>query len=177
MCESQPITRGYWQGSTVKKILKNHHYVGDLVQGSETTMNVTNKTRKANNPNEWITISDTHEPIISRDVFEQVQKLLEQKARRGRDGTRKKKHLYTNIAYCSECGNGMWYRANRKGSICGTYAKHGNKACSNHAVKEHELTEIILYDLKNMSSNIDHPNLERNIDKMSMLLRKRTSLD
>ncbi|GIN63673.1 hypothetical protein J27TS8_36660 [Robertmurraya siralis] len=36
----------YWQGSTVKKILKNSHYVGDLVQGRETTMNVTNKTRK-----------------------------------------------------------------------------------------------------------------------------------
>jgi site-specific DNA recombinase len=94
----------YWHGSTVKKILKNPHYVGDLVQGRETTMNVTNKTRKVNDQSEWITISDAHEPIISREVFEQVQKLLEQKARRGRGGTRKRKHLFTNIAYCSECG-------------------------------------------------------------------------
>ena len=38
----------YWQGTTVKKILKNPHYVGDLVQGRETTMNVTNKTTKVN---------------------------------------------------------------------------------------------------------------------------------
>ncbi|KUP08951.1 recombinase [Bacillus coahuilensis p1.1.43] len=155
----------YWQGNTVKKILQNPHYVGDLVQGRETTMNVTNKTRKVNDQSEWITISDAHEPIISRDVFEQVQKLLEQKARRGRGGTRAKKHLFTNISYCSECGNGMWYRANRKGYICGTYAKHGNKACTNHAVKEQELTEIILDDLKNMSSSLDHPNLESKIEK------------
>ncbi|PGT88760.1 recombinase family protein [Bacillus sp. AFS040349] len=155
----------YWQGSTVKKILKNPHYVGDLVQGRETTMNVTNKTRKVNDQSEWITISDAHEPIISRDMFEQVQKLLVQKAKRGRGGTRKKKHLFTNIAYCSECGNGMWYRANRKGYICGTYAKHGNKACTNHAVKELELTEIILDDLKNMSNSLDHPNLENKIEK------------
>jgi site-specific DNA recombinase len=76
----------YWQGSTVKKILQNPHYVGDLVQGRETTTNVTNKSRKVNNPKDWITISDAHIPIISREVFEQVQKLLEQKARRGRCG-------------------------------------------------------------------------------------------
>ncbi|MGD6796263.1 recombinase family protein [Metabacillus indicus] len=155
----------YWQGSTVKKILQNPHYVGDLVQGRETTMNVTNKTRKVNNRKEWTTISDAHKPIISREVFEQVQKLLEQKAKRGRGGSRAKKHLFTNIAYCSECGSGMWYRSNRSGYICGSYAKHGNKACTNHAVKEQQLVEIILDDLKKMSSSLDHPDLESKIEK------------
>ncbi|GIN63674.1 hypothetical protein J27TS8_36670 [Robertmurraya siralis] len=57
------------------------------------------------------------------------------------------------------------YRANCKGYICGTYAKHGNKVCSNHAVKELELSEIILDDLKNMSNSLDHPNLESKIEK------------
>lgn len=52
-------------------------------------MNVTNKTRKVNDQREWITISDAYEPIISRDVFEQVQSLLEQKAKRRQGGTRK----------------------------------------------------------------------------------------
>lgn len=155
----------YWHGSTVKKILKNPHYAGDLVQGRETTMNVTNKTRKINDPSEWIIVTDAHEPIISRDVFEQVQNLLEQKAKRGRGGTKKRKHLFTNIAYCSECGNGMWYRANRKGYICGTYAKHGNKGCSNHAIKEQQLKEIILNDLKRMADNLEHPDLESKIEK------------
>ncbi|MCS0790833.1 recombinase family protein [Cytobacillus firmus] len=155
----------YWQGSTIKKMLQNPHYVGDLVQGRETTTNVTNKTRKVNNQKDWITIHDAHEPIISRDVFEQVQTLLKQKAKRGRGGTRKKKHLFTNIAFCSECGNGMWFRANRKGYICGTYAKHGNKACTNHAIKEQELIEIILDDLKRISNRLDHPDLESRIEK------------
>lgn len=88
-------------------------------------MNVTNKTRKVNHQSEWITISDAHEPIISSNVFEQVQKLLEQKAKRGRGGTRKLKNLFTNFAYCSDCGKSMHYRINRKGYICGSYAKHG----------------------------------------------------
>ncbi|QDP39260.1 recombinase family protein [Radiobacillus deserti] len=155
----------YWQGSTVKKILQNPHYVGDLVQGRETTMNVTNKTRKRNDSADWVTIPNTHKPIISREVFEQVQSLLEEKAKRGRGGTRKKKHLFTNIAYCSDCGNGMWYRANRKGYICGTYAKHGNKACTNHVIKEQLLKKIILDDLKRMADDLEHPNLESKIEK------------
>ncbi|KAF0824767.1 recombinase [Cytobacillus firmus] len=155
----------YWQGSTVKKILKNPHYVGDLVQGRETTMNVTNKTRRVNDQSEWITISDAHKPIISRDMFEQVQSLLEQKAKRGRGGTRKRKHLFTNIAYCSDCGKAMHYRINRKGYICGSYAKHGKKACSSHVIKEQLLKEIILDDLKKMADDLEHPNLESKIEK------------
>ncbi|WP_414813101.1 MULTISPECIES: recombinase family protein [Paenibacillus] len=35
----------YWQGTSVKKILQNPHYVGDLVQGREATLNVTNKKK------------------------------------------------------------------------------------------------------------------------------------
>ena len=155
----------YWQGSTIKKILKNPHYAGDLVQGRETTMNVTNKTRKVNDQSEWITISNTHEPIISRNMFEQVQSLLEQKAKRGRGGTRKRKHLFTNIAYCSDCGKSMHYRINRKGYICGSYAKHGKKACSSHVIKEQLLEEIILDDLKEIADDLVHPNLESKIEK------------
>ncbi|MFJ7978451.1 recombinase family protein [Peribacillus sp. NPDC096379] len=155
----------YWQGSTVKKILQNPHYVGDLVQGRETTLSVTNKKRKLKDRNDWVIVSDNHKPIISREVFEQVQSLLEQKARKGRGGTRKKKHLFTNIAYCAECGNGLWYRANRKGYICGSYAKHGNKACTNHVIKEQQMKEIILDDLKRMAENLEHPDLESKIKK------------
>nr|WP_278430032.1 recombinase family protein [Brevibacillus laterosporus] len=36
----------YWQGTSVKKILTNPHYVGDLVQGRQTTVSVTSKVRE-----------------------------------------------------------------------------------------------------------------------------------
>jgi site-specific DNA recombinase len=62
------------------------------------------------------------------EVFEQVQSLLESKARRGRGSTRKKKRLFTNIPYCSECGNGQWYRANRRGLTVALMLKNGNNS-------------------------------------------------
>jgi len=165
----------YWQGTTIKKILSNPHYVGDLVQNRETSTNITNKKRKINTQNEWIIVPNIHEPIISREVFEQVQKLLESKARKGRGKTRAQKHLFTNILYCADCGASMWYRHNRKGYICGNYAKHGNIACSHHAIKEQQLIETILTDLKSIYESFERLDTEKQIkNKVHELQKKNT---
>lgn len=153
----------YWQGTSIKKILQNPHYVGDLVQGRETTLNVTNKKRVLLNEEDWVVMPNTHEPIISRELFEEAKHLLAMRARRGRGRTKAPKHLFTNIAYCSDCGKGMWYRSNRKGYICGTYARHGNIACTNHAVKEQNLIEAILNDLKAMYNKLNLPDLDAKV--------------
>lgn len=58
----------------------------------------------------------------------------------------------------------MWYRANRKGYFCGTYAKHGNKACTNLVVEEQRLVEIIL-SVRRVFDRLDHPDLESEIKK------------
>ncbi|WP_265416823.1 recombinase zinc beta ribbon domain-containing protein [Alkalihalobacillus deserti] len=68
--------------------------------------------------------------------------------------TAPKKHLFTNILFCSDCGKGMWYRSNRKGYICGNYARHGKKACSSHSIKEDLLKDTILTDIKMLVNEI-----------------------
>lgn len=62
-----------WYDTSIKKILSNPHYVGDIVQGRETSISVTNKKRQSVPQNQWVIVSDTHEPIISREDFERVQ--------------------------------------------------------------------------------------------------------
>ena len=59
----------------------------------------------------------------------------------------------------------MWYRAKLKGYICGSYTKHDNKACSSHAIKEQQLIQIIIDDLKKMSVYLDRADLESKIEK------------
>ncbi|WP_066369524.1 recombinase family protein [Neobacillus fumarioli] len=51
----------YWQGSSVKEILSNPHYVGDLVQGRTEIRSVTDKTRDEVPESEWIVIENAHE--------------------------------------------------------------------------------------------------------------------
>ena len=58
------------------------------------------------------------------------------------------KHLFTNVAYCADCGQSLWYLKNRKGYVCGTHLKHGKHVCGQHTIKEETLKSIILEDIR-----------------------------
>src|SRR5699024_8680074 len=64
-----------WNDSTIRLILSNPHYTGDLVQGRTTTVSVTSKKRKEQPESKQFIIRNTHEAIISKDMFEHVQHL------------------------------------------------------------------------------------------------------
>ncbi|GGB62294.1 hypothetical protein GCM10011409_44360 [Lentibacillus populi] len=162
-----------WNDSTIKLILSNPHYTGILVQGRTTTKSVTSKKREKVEPELQIIKKNTHEPIISREVFEFVQ---QQMKTRTKFITAPKKHLFTNTMLCADCGSKMWYRSNRKGYICGNYARYGKKACSNHAIKEQLLKDIILSDINPLAKQIDRDHfikrLEFNTNKSKMKLEE-----
>jgi site-specific DNA recombinase len=141
-----------WNESSIKVILSNPHYCGDLQQNRETTVSVTNKKRKKVAVEEQIIYLNTHEAIIPKDVFNDVQQQLE---KRSTSFPAPKKHLFTNILYCADCNKGMWWRSNIRGYICGNYARHGKKACTNHTIKEDFLIKTILSDLQQLVEQIN----------------------
>ncbi|MEH7272247.1 recombinase zinc beta ribbon domain-containing protein [Neobacillus vireti] len=69
--------------------------------------------------------------------------------------TAPKKHLFTNILFCADCGKGMWYRSNRKGYICGKYARYGKRACSSHYIEEDLLKDTFLTDIQDFVKQIE----------------------
>lgn len=154
----------FWSGSSVRGILTNVHYVGDIAQGRQTTISATNKKRKNINPDEWIILPDMHEGIISREIFEQAQRLTIERKKIGQ-GIKNGKHLFTNFVYCADCKKGMWFKSNREGYLCGNYVKHGRMACTHHAITEESLAEAVLSDLKSMFEEISRPEYEKKLDK------------
>ncbi len=63
-----------WSTSTIDRILSNEKYVGDvLMQKSFTENFLIGKRKKNNGELDMYFIENDHEPIISREVFEQVQ--------------------------------------------------------------------------------------------------------
>ncbi|MGD6874207.1 recombinase family protein [Sutcliffiella horikoshii] len=137
-----------WHGSTIRNILNNPHYCGDLVQSRSETITVTSSKRREIALENRVTIEDTHEAIIPKETFNSVQVLMQS---RTRTATAPKKHLFTNILYCDECGKGMWYKANQKGYRCGGNIRHGPSFCPNRvAIREKELIEVIVEDLRGL---------------------------
>lgn len=134
-----------WMSNTIKTILSNPHYTGDLVQCRTTTISVVSTKRKSIDTDEQKIVEGTHEPIIMKDVFETAQKQMMQ---RKKNLTAPKAHLFTNVAFCADCRRGMWFRSGRKGYICGTYGRYGTEKCSSHAIKEAKITETIMNDFK-----------------------------
>ena len=137
-----------WHASSVKNILNNRHYCGELVQNRTETLSVTSTKRREVKSDVMTIHEDTHEAIIPKETFHTVQEML---SRRTRTATAPKKHLVTNLIFCEECGKAMWYKANQRGYRCGGNIKHGDCFCTNRLpIREGDLKEIIEEDLREL---------------------------
>lgn len=142
-----------WQGSTVRLILQNRHYCGDLLQNKTTTKNVTSTKRLNVDFNKQTLVENTHDAIISKEDFLLVQELINS---RKKISVKQDTHLYSNLLFCADCGKGMHYIKSRKGYVCGTYNKQGVNMCSSHFIKEETITNILLLEISNIINSFSN---------------------
>ena len=147
-----------WADSTVRVLVRNEVYIGNMVQGKCGTISYKNR-RTVNKPSdEWIRVESTHEPIISRDVWDTCVS-IDQKSMRKRNPSNGKSSIFSGIVYCADCGfkmRNMKEKPRYSGStvdmyssfICGNYARSGKTACTAHTIYETPLTEIVLDDIR-----------------------------
>lgn len=77
-----------WQNSVILRILRNEKYCGDLVQKKTYTPDYLTHEKKYNRgQEEFIILRDHHEPIVSRELFEEANRMLDERA-----NTRKNRH-------------------------------------------------------------------------------------
>lgn len=88
----------YWEAGVVGLILQNEKYVGDMVLLKTEVNRVTGKQIKRAKE-DWVTVENTHEAIISREVFEAVAKSFKRIKRNFGNSI--------NVFYCSGCGRKM----------------------------------------------------------------------
>lgn len=65
-------SRHLWQAQTVKRLLANQIYIGNLAQMKETTVSYKNHKVIRKDQSEWVIIEHNHEPIISRELWNKV---------------------------------------------------------------------------------------------------------
>ena len=100
----------YWLASTLRKILTNEKYIGDALLQKTVTTDFLNKKRVANKgivPQYYV--ENSHEAIIPRALFLQVQEEMVRRAR-VKTGTGKRrvysgKYALSHLVYCSDCGD------------------------------------------------------------------------
>lgn len=71
-----------WSASTIKKILANEVYIGNVVQGKSKRKSFKEKKVIPCSRENWIVVESMHEPIIDKTLFEQVQRIRESRIKR-----------------------------------------------------------------------------------------------
>ena len=135
-----------WTSSTITKMLHNIVYLGHMAQGKTTKISFKSGTTVKNPKEDWYVVKNTHEPLVSREVFAMA-------GRRSRQRTCAKKgefkNIFSGIAKCADCGRNMSAVGTRKKDssanlACGAYKLYGTKACTNHFMDYDTLCSIVL---------------------------------
>lgn len=145
-----------WCHVSVRRIITNEKYVGDLKTGKYYSDNVISHKRKINyGEKEQYFTSNHHKPIITRDLWNKCQKILEKRSKIVKpDGNRDKfsrKYPFSSKIYCGICGErfirrSYKIRSNNKEVAYWICRSHRNKIeCSNLLhYRQEELEDIFV---------------------------------
>ena len=145
-----------WRPETLKKILQNEKYIGDALLQKTYTVDFLSKKRVKNNgivPQYYV--ENSHEPIIPRDLYMQVQEEMVRRANL-HSGAKEKKRVYSSkyalssIVYCSKCGDIYrriaWNNRGKYSTVwrCCTRVEHGPKKCAAPTIQESDLQAAVV---------------------------------
>lgn len=145
-----------WSAQSILRILQDETYTGTLVQCRQTTLN--HKLRNLiNRPaEEWVRVSDAHEPIIRRQDFDLVQQIMRLDTRTAPGGDTV--YLFSGILICGCCGACMTRKINtyKDRKYFYYYCPTGKKRGCEHPVmlREDVLVKCVLESLQAHIKNV-----------------------
>ena len=178
-----------WGRTTINTILTNRAYIGDMVQGKVKQELCNNIVMHYTNKDDWIVVEGTHEAIIERNLFFEVQDILEKKkteqaVRRKNSKSReyKEENLLKGRIKCGCCGKSMNLAQNVRGnSISRSYYCSGYKELreavkkKKNRINKSSVESKVLESIKKcIFNNIDESSLSLEIaDKNTQDIKKR----
>jgi len=183
------ITKGKTGGkidhTTIKRILENEKYCGDLKQRKYYTEDFLNQKQKQNNGEiEFIIIKNNHEPIINRETWNTAQEILKQRRVESKRGNGYTKHCWGGKIICPECGNKFRRKVlkNKDGTdrpiwICINYHNNGKKGCENSSyLREDVLNDTFQVVIKKLKQKSNQDRIIKNLNNiLGELLEKDNS--
>ena len=142
-----------WAGTTVKGILVNEKYMGDALLAKTHTVDFLTKKRVKNNgivPQYYV--ENSHEPIIPKTLFLQVQEEITRRANlKNKKGsiTYSSKYALSGITYCGKCGEIYrrlhWNNRGKKSIVWRCYSRlDKTKDCDARTILEEDLKQVVV---------------------------------
>ena len=145
---------GLWPDSSVRRILRNEMYIGNMIQGKNTTISYKIKQCRAVPKEDWIRVEGTHEAIIDPDTFRRAQALFNRHIRKPDKSD--EVLLFSGLIRCGHCGRIMTKKTNRHsyGTYhyyrCTTHNRMDTKKCTSQTIRLDRLEKAVLVFLQTM---------------------------
>ena len=185
-----PMRVKEWSNTVILRVIRNEKYCGDLVQKKTYTPDFLSHEKKYNRgQEEFVILKDHHEPIISRELFDKANRILDAKSL-SQEGKAKYSNRYpfSGKIKCGRCGASYVarYKTRKDGSQCKAWrcfegAKHGSPhidkagnqvGCSGTSIRNEEAIHIMYLVCKQLT--IDRQKIADNLIKT---IQKVISLD
>ena len=150
-----------WEQASIRPILRNIAYIGHLAQQKFSAVSYKNHKIIKKDPSEWVIIYNSHEPIVSQELWDKVQERLKSQSH-GRSDKRGFTHPLSGFLYCADCGSKMKMCHADTGKNhtvlfnfnCGDHMRFGRTKCFSHYIPARVLERIILDDIRDMTKLI-----------------------
>ena len=161
-----------WHATSIRAILNNPVYLGKVVFGRSKTKGFFDKRRVETGEEEWVVAENTHEPLISQELWDTVHQMM--KARRRENG-KGEVQPFAGLVKCADCGSSLNVSYDKKkgrytGFSCWVYKNYGKERCTSHAIGWKTLNQLVLEDIRRNA-------MEARVctgDYMDMLISSRT---
>ena len=170
----------YWTTFTINHILINPVYTGDMVQGKSRTAE--HKQIRDILPEDYIIVRNTHEPIVSREMFEKAQAIRAavREEYRNKPVDPYTENIFKGKIFCQHCGKPLQrQRAKRKTMPdvyrlkCLSPSRVSKSACIGVSIDERIVKDFVISAIKEKFSELDSPLSEAGItDSREASLKK-----
>ncbi|MGN0657245.1 MAG: recombinase family protein [Ruminiclostridium sp.] len=158
-------TSHLWCAERIRTMINNPTYLGHLVQMKTTTVSYKNHKNVKKDPSEWIIVENTHEPLVSQEIWDKCRE-MEASVSQGKKTKTGFVAALSGLMFCADCGEKMrlgWNNTTngskkkprkyvRHNFNCGRYNRHGKIACKSHYIKMKDINALVLADIRSMAA-------------------------
>lgn len=146
------INGNKWHKSSIRLILTNYNYTGDLIlQKTYRESYLTKKTKQNHGEFNQYLVENDHEPIITKETFYQAQRIMKERASFYEPNVRQlNTYPFTGLVRCGVCGKNYRRKKNtvRWFWTCSTFNTQGKEFCNSKSIPEETLIDVTKRVLK-----------------------------
>lgn len=157
-------TAHLWSTKSIKQIINNPIYLGNLYQLRSTTVSYKNHKVIQKDMDDWVVVEHTHEPLVSQEIWDKCQEIASSVSQ-GKKTKKGETMPLSGLMFCADCGEKMRLCTNnttngskklprkyiRHNYQCGAYSRFGKYYCTSHYIKLKDINAVVLADIRSMA--------------------------